>query len=67
MLTVIGVLLAVMIILLAALLAASQIMDLLGATGVAALGRVFGIVLAALAVQLIASGIAESFPALVAR
>ena len=67
MLTVIGVLLAVMTILLVALLAASRIMDLLGRTGVAVLGRVFGIVLAALAVQLIVSGIAESFPALVAR
>ena len=65
MLTVIAVLLAVMTILLAALLAASKIMDLLGVTGVAVLGRVFGIVLSALAVQLIVSGIAESFPALV--
>ena len=67
MLTVIAVLLAVMTTLLAALLAASKIMDLLGMTGVAVLGRVFGIVLSALAVQLIVSGIAESFPALVAR
>lgn len=66
MLTVIAVLLAVMTILLAALLAASNVMDLLGVTGVAVLGRVFGIVLSALAVQLIVSGIAESFPALVA-
>ena len=40
-------------------------MDLLGMTGVAVLDRVFGIVLSALAVQLIVSGIAESFPALV--
>ena len=47
-------------------LARTKIMDLLGITGVAVLGRVFGIVLAALAVQLIVSGIAESFPALVA-
>ena len=67
MLTVIAVLLAVMTTLLAALLAASKIMDLLGMSGVAVLGRVFGIVLSALAVQLIVSGIAESFPALVAR
>ena len=66
MLTVIAVLFAVMTILLAALLAASKIMDLLGVTGVAVLGRVFGIVLSALAAQLIVSGIAESFPALVA-
>jgi multiple antibiotic resistance protein len=66
MLTVVAVLLAVMTILLAALLAASRIMDLLGMTGVAVLGRVFGIVLSALAVQLILSGIAETFPALAA-
>jgi len=66
MLTVVAVLLAVMTILLAALLAASRIMNLLGMTGVAVLGRVFGIVLSALAVQLILSGIAETFPALAA-
>jgi multiple antibiotic resistance protein len=65
MLTVIGVLLSVMAILLIALLAASTIMDFLGMSGVAVLGRVFGIVLAALGVQFIVSGIAESFPALV--
>lgn len=67
MLTVIGVLLAVMALLLAAMLAASAVMDLLGVGGVAVLDRVFGIVLAALAVQLIVSGIAESFPRLVVR
>ncbi|MDX2222608.1 MAG: MarC family protein, partial [Rhodospirillaceae bacterium] len=66
MAVVLGVLLGVMLILLGSLLAASKVMDWLGMTGVAVLGRVFGIILAALAIQLIVTGVAESFPALVA-
>jgi multiple antibiotic resistance protein len=66
MAVVVGVLLSVMLILLVALLAASKVMDWLGMTGVAVLGRVFGIILAALAIQLIVTGVGESFPALVA-
>jgi multiple antibiotic resistance protein len=64
--TVIAMLLTVMMILLAALLTASKIMDVIGISGAAVLRRTFGIVLSALAVQLIVSGIAESFPALIA-
>ncbi|MCB2106083.1 MAG: MarC family protein [Rhodobacteraceae bacterium] len=66
MATVLGALLAVMASLLISLMAASKIMDWLGMTGVAVMGRVLGIILAALAVQLIVSGIGESFPALLA-
>jgi multiple antibiotic resistance protein len=44
---------------------ASRLMTALGLTGVNVIGRVFGIVLAGLAIQYIVDGIAASFPVLV--
>ena len=57
---VIGALLAMMLFTLACMLAASQIQKLLGKTGVYVIARVFGVVLAGLAVQFMLDGLAES-------
>ena len=57
---VIGALLATMLFTLACMLAASQIQKLLGKTGVYVIARVFGVVLAGLAVQFMLDGLAES-------
>lgn len=62
--TVLGVFVLVMVSLAIALLAATRLMSWLGVTGVNVMGRVFGIVLAALSVQLIVDGLTDSFPGL---
>ncbi len=64
-LSVIIVLLVVLALNLGALLLASKIMRFMGVTGINVIGRVFGIILAALAMQFIIDGIIESFPGLV--
>ena len=64
-LVVIGVMLAVLLLTLIAFFSASWLMERLGLTGVNVVGRVLGIVLAALAVQNIVDGLANSFPVLV--
>lgn len=51
---------------LAAFLFASRVMKLLGLTGVNVVGRISGIILAALAVQYVIDGVTEVFPRLVA-
>ncbi|MFT5487548.1 MAG: multiple antibiotic resistance protein [Paracoccaceae bacterium] len=61
---IIVVLLVVLALSLAMLLVAGQIVKYLGVTGVNVVGRVFGIVLGALAVQYILDGIRQSFHAL---
>ncbi len=58
---VLAALLAVMAIMLVVLLAGDRINRLLGETGTNVIGRVFGIVLAALAVQYVIDGIKEAF------
>jgi multiple antibiotic resistance protein len=57
---VIGMLLAVLLITLAALLLASRLQRYLGVTGLHVVSRVFGVLLAALAVQFMIDGIRES-------
>jgi multiple antibiotic resistance protein len=59
---VIGALLAVMAITLALLLLAPQLMRLIGMTGANVVSRVLGIILAALAAQLVLDGLAEALP-----
>lgn len=61
---VIGALIAVMAITLALLLAAAQVVRLVGVTGATVMSRVLGIVLAALAAQFVLDGLAQSWPAL---
>lgn len=52
---------AVLLITLVSLLVAGQIHRLLGVTGLHVVGRIFGILLSALAVQFVIDGVAESF------
>ena len=58
---VLAALLAVMVIMLIVLLAGDRMNRLLGETGINVVGRVLGIVLAALAVQYVIDGIKEAF------
>jgi multiple antibiotic resistance protein len=60
----IATLVAVLLLCLFAFLFASRLMDWLGLTGINVIGRVFGIILAGLAVQYIVDGLAMSFPIL---
>jgi len=57
----IATMLVVLVVNLVALLAASSLMRRLGLTGINVVGRVFGIVLAALASQFVLDGIREAF------
>lgn len=59
----VGVLAIVMALTLATLLLSARLVAVLGVTGVNVLSRIFGIVLAGLAIQYIADGIRELFPA----
>ena len=58
---VVGMLFLVLAITLATLLGASRIMELMGETGANVVGRLFGVILAALAVQLIFDGLSAVF------
>jgi len=61
---VLGVMLGVLVVTLLAFFSASWLMERLGVTGVNVVGRVLGIILAALAAQNIVDGLAASFPVL---
>ena len=61
---VLAVLVFVLLISLVVLMLATKLVKVLGVTGVNVIGRVFGIVLGALAVQYIIDGIRQSFPAI---
>ena len=63
---VLGALLAVLLIMMVALMAATSVMKIMGVTGVNVVGRIFGIVLAAIAFQLVIDGVTEAFPGLAA-
>ena len=62
---VIGAIVAILALCLAAMLLASRLQRLLGRTGVHVIGRVFGVILAALSVQFMLDGVAQAglFPA----
>jgi multiple antibiotic resistance protein len=60
-LAVIGALIAVMAIALVLLLAAAQVVRLIGVTGATVMSRVLGIILAALAAQLVLDGLAQGW------
>lgn len=62
MASVLAALLAVLALTLACLLAAAQLQRILGRTGVAAIARVFGVLLAGLAVQFVLDGLREAQP-----
>lgn len=57
----------VMLLTLLALLHASRVMKVLGETGANVIGRIFGLLLAGLAVQFVVDGLGECFPRLIAR
>jgi multiple antibiotic resistance protein len=59
-LVVIGAIIAILVLTLSALLSASKLQKLLGVTGMHVVGRVMGVLLAALAVQFILDGIKQS-------
>ena len=59
---VIGLMLAVLVLTYVSFLAASRLMGVLGVTGVNVIGRVLGIILAALAVQFVIEGLGGAFP-----
>ena len=59
---VIGLMLAVLALTYVSFLAASRLMGVLGVTGVNVIGRVLGIILAALAVQFVIEGLGGAFP-----
>jgi multiple antibiotic resistance protein len=58
----IGALIAVMVITLALLIAAAQVVRLVGVTGATVMSRVLGIILAALAAQLVLDGLVQGWP-----
>jgi multiple antibiotic resistance protein len=59
-----GVILSVSILVLAALLAAPKIADVMGRTGMNVVTRVMGLLLTSIAVEFIAKGLGELFPVL---
>lgn len=61
----IAILIIVLFLCLLTFLLASKLTDYLGKTGINVVGRIFGIILAGLAVQYILDGLAATFPALV--
>jgi len=60
---VIALMLGVLVLTYVAFLAASRLMGVLGVTGINVIGRVLGIILAALAIQFVIEGLGGAFPA----